>query len=924
MHRSFDKKLSLTSVRVPTELEQIFSEAEEAVSTYFRSRREVPENGSIEIFDERYILVRAASLSTEFFRQLENFFGSDRKIEAIQFARDFLFDLSHTIGKSDARNFHKKMNLSDPIQKLSAGPIHFSHSGWAKVDILQESRPVSNEDYCMIYDHLSSFESDAWQREGRISEFPVCIMSAGYSSGWCEESFGFSLVSSEIMCRARGDNTCRFIMAPPSRIEEHIKKYLGVHVRTGMNSFHYEIPEFFSRKRIEEDLRISERKYRLLFEGMSEGFALFSVICNEAGNPVDLRCVEVNPAFDRQFGMSSCDVLGKTLLELFPQIEPMWIEKIGRVGLTGTALRFEARFAPLDRWFNISAYRIETASVAVILFDTTEKKKAEESHFLYLKEQAERNAAEKALQQVKASEQRLLRSQVELQEAQDRLKALSEAAFEGIAIHEKGRILLANESLARIFGYSTSELVGKNLMELAAVDYREKVFDGIRSGIESPYESKGLRKDGSEFWGEISARNGYYNGRQVRVSAVRDITRRKETEDELKRAKEELEVRVNERTAELFQLNSFLNLVIENIPSMIFIKDAENLRFVRFNKEGEDLLGYSREELIGKTDFDLFPKSEAENAVLQDRETLVQGKVLDLPEILITTRNRGARFFRSKKVPIFDPSGKPQYLLGIAEDITEKKRAEELRLKLREEKIARAEAEKNVLLRDDFIAIVSHELRTPLTSLRLQFQMIPRLLRDVPFIGKDKFFELYQKSLRQLEQFGHLVEDLLDLSRMSSEGLVLDPKPVILSEIVARVAEQYSPELKSARCKLKTDLDPRVKGQWDPIRIEQVVVNLMTNAMKYGAGKPIEILVQLVGDDALFMIRDYGLGISRDDQTKIFERFERAAPVTKYRGLGLGLFITRQIVQAHGGTIRVESELGKGASFIVTLPLYQP
>jgi len=122
--------------------------------------------------------------------------------KAVHITRGILFDIAYTVGKMDARNFHEKMNLHDPIEKLSAGPIHFSHSGWAFVDIFPESTPSPDENYCLVYDHPFSFESDAWIRAGKAATFPVCVMNAGYSSGWCEASFGIELTAVEIACRA--------------------------------------------------------------------------------------------------------------------------------------------------------------------------------------------------------------------------------------------------------------------------------------------------------------------------------------------------------------------------------------------------------------------------------------------------------------------------------------------------------------------------------------------------------------------------------------------------------------------------------------------------------------------------------------------------------------------------------------------------
>jgi diguanylate cyclase (GGDEF)-like protein/PAS domain S-box-containing protein len=245
----------LDTVKVPKQFEQIFQKAEEYVSKYFKERKDTPSKGTIEIFGERYILVRAASMSIDFFETVKSLYKDQGEESALNVARQLLFDIAHAIGKQDAKNFHNKMKLKNPVEKLSAGPIHFSHSGWAFVDIFPESRPTADENYYLIYDHPFSFESDAWEKAGKKSDSPVCVMNAGYSSGWCEESFGVSLVASEIMCRAKGDDTCRFIMAHPSKIEAYIRDYLKKEPELAKKIINYEIPGFFKRKEMEEELR---------------------------------------------------------------------------------------------------------------------------------------------------------------------------------------------------------------------------------------------------------------------------------------------------------------------------------------------------------------------------------------------------------------------------------------------------------------------------------------------------------------------------------------------------------------------------------------------------------------------------------------------------------------------------------------------
>ncbi|QKE39481.1 ATP-binding protein [Ferrovum myxofaciens] len=245
----------LNTVKVPQQFEPLFEKAQEYVARFFSERKEDPTQGTIEIFGERYILVRAASLSFEFFETIVGLYQKEGKEEGCNIARQLLFDIAHAIGKQDARNFHKKMHLHDPMEKLSAGPVHFAHAGWAFVDIFPESSPSPDENYYLIYDHPYSFESEAWLAAGKKSEFPVCIMNAGYSSGWCEESFGLELIATEIMCKTKGDPACRFIMSPPAHMEGHIAAYMKKEPELAKQMTKYEVPGFFKRKEAEEQIR---------------------------------------------------------------------------------------------------------------------------------------------------------------------------------------------------------------------------------------------------------------------------------------------------------------------------------------------------------------------------------------------------------------------------------------------------------------------------------------------------------------------------------------------------------------------------------------------------------------------------------------------------------------------------------------------
>ena len=221
--------MSTRTVSVPPELEALFSESEKRVADYFSDHRWDPTQGCIEIAGSRYILIRGATLSVEFFQLIRSLYGSEKVVEADLFSSNSLYDIGHNLGKGDARRFQKETVLGNQVSKLSAGPIHLSHAGWAYVNVLPESSPTPDENFVMYYKHDNSFESDAWLEAQENSDTPVCVMNAGYSAGWCEESFGIPLEVQEITCRCCGHDSCFFIMAPADKLNQRIEEFLCKH-----------------------------------------------------------------------------------------------------------------------------------------------------------------------------------------------------------------------------------------------------------------------------------------------------------------------------------------------------------------------------------------------------------------------------------------------------------------------------------------------------------------------------------------------------------------------------------------------------------------------------------------------------------------------------------------------------------------------
>ena len=231
-------------------------------------------------------------------------------------------------------------------------------------------------------------------------------------------------------------------------------------------------------------------------------------------------------------------------------------------------------------------------------------------------------------------------------------------------------------------------------------------------------------------------------------------------------------------------------------------------------------------------------------------------------------------------------------------------------------------AREAVLARDEFLSIASHELKTPLTSLTLQLQMLTRSIKPEEGIvpSPEKLAKTAAMSLQQAERLRRLTDDLLDVSRIQARRLMLALSHFNLSQLVAETVERFGEEFARAECTLSLTLSEEVVGTWDRSRIEQALVNLVSNALKYAPGTPIGIAVMRINDRAQLVVQDAGPGIPLTRQSRIFERFERAGS-RNVSGLGLGLFIVKEIIEAHQGTIAVVSEEGGGAKFVVTLPM---
>lgn len=363
------------------------------------------------------------------------------------------------------------------------------------------------------------------------------------------------------------------------------------------------------------------------------------------------------------------------------------------------------------------------------------------------------------------------------------------------------------------------------------------------------------------------------------------------------------------RQESLQQANLFLDAIIENIPNMVFVKGAERLEFVRFNRAGELLLGLERASLLGKNDYDFFPREEADFFQKKDRETLEGKQLVDIAEERIQTAT-GERLLHTQKVPVLDETGIPRYLLGISEDITDKKAAEQALLRAKEA----TEAANREL--EAFSYSVAHDLRAPLRTIDGFSQA---LLEDY---GEqlDANGQRYLGHVRSAAQLmGRLIDDLLTLSRVSRADLVLEE--VKLSELVRSTIDGL--KLSEPDRSVEVLVPDEIVGRGDRRLLAVVVDNLIGNAWKFTSKRETaRIEFGVLDRDAgerVFFVRDNGAGFDQTYANKLFGVFQRLHSSTEFQGTGVGLATVQRIVHRLGGRVWASSAPDQGATFFFTL-----
>jgi two-component system sensor kinase FixL len=645
------------------------------------------------------------------------------------------------------------------------------------------------------------------------------------------------------------------------------QKFSGDELGLLTDAFNQMLSEISAR---EQDLKASEANYREIFDKANDGII---VLDPDSASPI----VDINDKTVQMTGYGPEEFKNMPIEKLVSGEPGSTLEDFiqwSQMAMTEGSQIFEWRFRHKDGhvfWVEVSLQKTLLAGktrLIAFLRDISDRKRLEEISRLG-ESQAIENIRDYAI----------------------------------FLLDREGKVLTWNSGAEAIKGYSRAEILGKSNSIFYTAEDKAKGHPAevLRAAAENGrYEEEGIRvrKDGSRFEADVIVTALRNEKGELRgyIKVTRNITEQKKAQDEIKQA------------------NGFLNTVLENLPNMVFVKDSKDLKFVMFNKAGEELLGISREELIGKNDHDLFPKEEADFFASKDRKTMQDGKLVDIPEEPIQTRHQGVRTLHTKKIPVLDAAGAPRFLMGISEDITEQKKQENLRV------YARALEASNKDLQD-FIFVASHDLQEPLRKIHAFGNFLDQEeKKSLSETGKD-----YLKRIRDASQrMSTLLSDLLDLTRITTRA-----KPfsrVDLNIIVQEVISDLEIRLEETGGKVETQELPVLDA--DPAQMRQLFQNLISNALKFHkpGEKPlirISSEIDKAEEVCRLQVSDNGIGFDAKYAEKIFNIFQRLHGQGQYPGTGIGLAICRKVTERHGGKIQAQSQEGMGATFTITLPLRQ-
>lgn len=586
---------------------------------------------------------------------------------------------------------------------------------------------------------------------------------------------------------------------------------------------------------------------------------------------LDFKVTFWNEAATRLFGYTAEEALGKEAWELIvpkeaeEHVHNIWQDLIDNGGGENSSNSNVTKSGEIIfcNWYNTPLINDngKVISVTSLVFDITKSQQAEQN----------------------------------LLESENRLKVLSNSSFEGIFILDNGRCIEANETGCKLFGYPYHEIIGMNAIDVIAEKDRKTVVQHISSGFEEPYEVTGLRKDGSTFAAEVQGKSIKYKGENVRLTAVRNISRGKNAELELKESE------------------SKFKSIFEHSGDGILIGN-NNGEIIEANQSFYELSGYTQEDLIGKHIRFVFSADSMVNTPLRF-DLIEEGRNVILERDIIGKNGNSIPIeMNSKRL-------NENFLISSFRDLTDRHKAEKaIREKNKQLTKAIEKAKSSDRLKSEFLANMSHEIRTPMNGILGFSDML-----NEPDLDNEKRKYYTNIIINSGHQLKRIIDDILEISELETKQIKVANTEVCINNLLLEIFAIYDTKAKNNKTPiyLNKGLNDRQSTIFtDEVKLRKILNNLIDNAIHYTTEGYIEVGYYFRNNNLEFFVKDTGIGIKPEMQHLIFERFsqEDKGLSRKYGGLGLGLSIAKENSELLGGNICVESEKGKGSTFYFTVP----
>ena len=554
------------------------------------------------------------------------------------------------------------------------------------------------------------------------------------------------------------------------------------------------------------------------------------------------------------------------------------------------------------------------------------------------------------------------RSEDALRQSEEKLRLMigSVQDYAIVMLDPEGNVASWSPGAEKMTGYSPKEIMGTHFSRLYAPEDVQsgkpaRALEQTNEVGHFEQEEWRVKKDGSRYWASVvlSPIRGE-NGRIVGFTKVmRDMTERRRLDEELSRraAQQAALVELGVEAVRTRELQPILQKATETVTKTLGTDTSELLE-VQCGGEsfvvgactgcGADVMGRvmpidcrspaglalaSLEPVVVE---DIGKETRFGRHDLLREQGIVCGVSVPIPDVgekipygVFSTHARRPTSFTRDDVNFL------QAVANVISSAVSRARAEEqlreAELASRAEREKAARAEQAVHERDVFLSVAAHELRTPLTALQLKLEGLERIIKnELSATSRPDAQGRFLDALRQTDRLSELVERLLDVSRIAAGRFEMHVEPVDLESVVHEIVDDFKEKAAESKSEVSIATKGDARGKWDRRRLEQVVANLLSNALKYGEAKPIAITVEGRDSDVRLRVEDRGIGIAPQDIERIFQPFERAVPIEHFAGLGLGLYISQRIIEAHGGTLDVESRLAEGAAFTINLPRATP